>query len=194
MYIHIICVCTYTSPAFSVRVRSMRSGGMVQALRVLAKRPEFHAGAVYHKCVWKQMCVRHVQSDLCLSKRDLYLYVKRPGKGTCCIITARTVRAVRHRCQKRPIYALKETCIRDMWNVHVYDKRPVKEIAVLQPIAFGVSFLHSYGITFIWDHIHIGSDSYGITFTWDLIHIDVQPIAFGVSFLNSQISINVLLL
>jgi len=37
------------------------------------------------------------------------------------------------------------------------------------PIALGVSFLHSYGITFIWDHIHMGSHSYGISFIWDLI-------------------------
>ena len=41
----------------------------------------------------------------------------------------------------------------------------------VQPIAFGVSFLHSYGITFIWDHIHMGSHSYGISFIWDLIHM-----------------------
>jgi len=73
---------------------------------------------------------------------------------------------------------------------------------------FGVSFVHSYGITFIWDliymgshtyrraayriwsvvcsfiwdHIRMGSHSYGITFIWDLIHMDVQAIAFGVSF------------
>ena len=32
--------------------------------------------------------------------------------------------------------------------------------ADVQPIANGVSFLHSYGITFIWDHIHMGSHSY----------------------------------
>ena len=48
---------------------------------------------------------------------------------------------------------------------------------IVQPIAFGVSFLHSYGITFIWDHIRMGSHSYDI----------VQPIAFGASLhLNLQ--------
>ena len=55
----------------------------------------------------------------------------------------------------------------------------------VQRIVFGVSFLHSYEITFIWDHIHMGSHSYGISLIWDLIHIDVQRIAFGVSFLHS---------
>ena len=48
--------------------------------------------------------------------------------------------------------------------------------------------------SFIWDHIHMGPHSYGITFIWDLIHIDVQPIVFGVSFLQSQISISDLVL
>ena len=44
-------------------------------------------------------------------------------------------------------------------------------ISMIHPIAFGVSFLHSYGIKFVWDHIRMGSHSYGISFIWDLIHM-----------------------
>jgi len=59
--------------------------------------------------------------------------------------------------------------------------------------SYGITFIwdhihmesHSYGITFIWDHIHMGSHSYGITFIWDHIHMGSH--SYGITFIWDHI-------
>ena len=56
------------------------------------------------------------------------------------------------------------------WKHVTFERYDIQKKPI-ERIAFGVSFLHSYGITFIWDHIHMGSHSYVIAFIWDHIHM-----------------------
>ena len=72
-------------------------------------------------------------------------------------------------------------------------RHPVREdifIFYVHPITFGVSFLHSYGITFMWDHIHMGSHSYRRTAycIWSFIesqsHVSIVLVSFSTELRN----------